>query len=267
MRKQFLYFSVLLFIISCQPDKDSLIEPENPATKKCRLVKMIQGNHNGTGTDTIFTFSYDASGKITKVNFQNAAYNSNYDNILSYDDSGRLVKVSYILSSYFKYTSTGLLQEMSYNTYDSFRLRYIYGTSAIPEKCISYHYTYFSPKWDSTEHRYTSQNGNITSVEVFKAGVSQSKTNYEYDTIPNFNSTLALISQWALVPIGLYEEVIPFNKNVLKKMTVAAGINPGAGYYINYKTDSGRIVQSTLSWFKNTDTTGRDQRYYYYECQ
>jgi YD repeat-containing protein len=271
MQKKLLYFLVFLCIISCKRETS----PPNPTpdqAKKCRLVKMIQGTNNGAGYDSTFMFYYDASGKLTKVTYQNPGYNQNSEYLLSYDDSGRLIKISSPgPPATYTYTTNGLLSNMySFRLSDSIRRRFVYGSSAIPEKCIEYKRSFVTKQWDSVEHRYTVQNGNITALEAFVEGVSKNKAFYEYDTIPNLNATLSLISQWT-VPLGLYEEILPFNKNMLKKKTIANanGHYVGQGYLINYKVDSGRVVQSifnSLPVSPNTDTS-RTTRYYFYECQ
>ncbi len=269
MQKTLLYAFVLLFVISCQPNKDDDLVTPDPAPepeKKCRLVKLIQGTHNGAGEDTIHTFYYDATGKISKVNFKQPAFNSDYDINITRDDSGRLTKASAYLNNIYKYTANGRLSEIIWTHRDTLRFRYVYGASVIPEKSIRYRYSFVTKTWDSTfEYHYTFQNGNMVTRETFKNGVSAEKEYYEYDTIPNIATDLILLSQNGVATIGFYDEFLYFNKNVLKK-------NKGSSsqYYIDYKTDSGRITKSVLSLLKSptyTDTSGRTTRYYFYECQ
>jgi hypothetical protein len=275
MQKKLVYFSMLLFI-ACQRDMSgpSPTSDPNQTAKQCRLVKMIQGTHNGAGDDTTFLFYYDTLGKMTRVTYHNPGYNDD-EYTLTYDNSGHLINVSDpydFANTLFSYTSNGLLSELrSYRLLDSLRFRFVYGSSTVPEKCIEYKLSYFTHLWDSTiEYHYTAQNGNITRIEIFKNGVSTNTAYCEYDTIPNFNTTLALISQYTL-PLGLFDQVWLFNKNALKKYTPASDNNYlGGPYSFSYNIDSGKVVRSDFAWLEgptNSDTAAKNTRFYYYDCK
>jgi hypothetical protein len=276
MQKKLMYFSVLLLFMACQRETSPPTPtPPNQTTKQCRLVKLIQGTHNGAVDDTTFTFYYDTSGKMISVTDHNPGYDDD-KYTLTYDNSGRLIKVidsSGYANSLFSYTGNGLLSDMrTFRLMDSIRMHFTYGSSTIPEKCKQIEYSYISNTWDSAiEYHYSVQNGNITSVEAFNNGVSAAKAYYEYDTVPNFNTTLALISQFS-VPLGLYDQIWPFNKNAAKKKTInnSTGNYVGDAFYIKNKMDSGRLVKSEFDWLNPptfTDTVQRDTRFYYYDCQ
>lgn len=264
MQKTLLYACVLLFVFSCQ-DKDDDLDTPAPAPK-CSVSKIIQGTHNGAEADTTHTFYYDATGKISKVNFKHPESNSDDDIYITRDDSGSLTKASSYMDNIYKYTANGRLSEIIWTHRDTLRFRYVYGASEIPEKSLRYKYSFVTKTWDSTyEYHYTFQNGNMVTRETFKKGVSTEKEYYEYDTIPNIATDLILLSQNRVVPIGFYDEFLYFNKNVLKKYKGSS-----SQYYIDYKTDSGRITKSVLSFLKSpayTDTSGQTTRYYFYECQ
>ena len=272
MQKKLMYFLVLLFI-ACQRETSPPPPTPNQPTKQCRLVKMIQGTHNGAGYDTTFAFYYDTSGKMISVTSHNPGYDDE-KYTLTYDNSGHLIKVSDSAdysNSLFSYTSNGLLSDMrTFRLMDSIRMHFTYGSSTIPEKCKQIKYSYVSNTWDSTiEYHYTVQNGNITIVEAFNNGVSANKAYYEYDTIPNFNTTLTLISQFT-VPLGLFDQVWPFNKNAIKKQTPASGnFYLGGPFSFSYNVDSGRIARSDFQWLgpNNSDTIGGETRFYYYDCK
>lgn len=270
MQKQFLYVILLLLVCSsCKHETDPA--PEAPTqtdttvtTPTCRLVKVIQGTHNGAGKDTTFIFSYDTTGKITKINYQISGYSTNMDVFLNYDNSGHLLKQATSFRGVsFQYTSAGLLSAISTKSFDSIQLSFVYGASTIPDKGLYCTYDYSTQKWDTIEHRYTVQNDNITSVEILKAGVSKDIYNYEYDTLLNNNKTLALLSQYALVNIGWFDEINCFNKNLIKRKTPKSD----QPYYLRYQTESGRLTKSEFSWLTGTDTTQRDTRYFYYDCK
>jgi hypothetical protein len=261
MQKILLYPFVLLLFISCRPEKD-----DNGPEKKCRLVKLIQGTHNGAGDDTTYLFKYGASGKITHITESNPKYNYTHEYDLTYNDSGRLARVvSPTATNYYKYKANGLLEEVTTVYFvDTSRFRFDYGSSTVPQKCFRYHYFTYFKKWDTLEYRYTSQNGNITTRETFIDGVSIFKYNYEYDTIPNVNPDLILIGFNSVVMIGLYDEYLYFNKNVLKKKTSNDG-----NLFIKYQLESERIVKSVDYYLQApalTDTSGNTTRNYFYEC-
>jgi antitoxin component YwqK of YwqJK toxin-antitoxin module len=269
MQKNVLYgFVLLLFVISCN-DKDSPIEPKNEPAKKCRLVKMIQGTHNGAVNDTTFNFYYNAAGKLNMV----TDYYSGYPGIdslsLTYNDSGKLVKIMH--SKYFNpngttftYTSFGLLSEVNYRSLASFdymKMRFVYnGSSTLPDKAVVLTLTAFGgPAKDSSEYRYTAQNGSIVSKEKFNSkGASSGKTTFAYDTIPNLSTDVALIGLFD-EPIGFADEVLYFSKNTIKTYS-----SPGYSYNVNYKLDSGKIVQS-LTYYDQAPQPGAT-RNYFWEC-
>jgi hypothetical protein len=278
MQKTLLYAFVLLFVLSCQPNKDDNLVTPDPAPepeKKCRLMKLIQGTHNGAAEDTTFNFYYDASGKLNKViYFQTYNGKLSSDTIkITYNDSGRLASVIgsyYRRANYFKYNTNGSLAEATATggLYDTIRFRYDYASSTVPQKSMRYQYSY-SKKWDTAEYRYTYQNGNIVTVESFYPNNISVKRSYDYDTIPNVNADLILMGLQSTVPVGYFDEFLYFNKNALKRYTSTVN-NYTSAYYINYKTDSGRITKSVLNWLKSpalTDTSQRDTRNYFYECQ
>ncbi|OQP47798.1 hypothetical protein A4H97_31025 [Niastella yeongjuensis] len=251
-------FVLLLFVISCN-DKDSPIDPPTDPVKKCRLVKMIQGTNNGAVNDTTFNFYYDAAGKLYMVTGSYAGYRRIDTSLITYNDSGKLVKISTPGSAYgttFSYTSNGLLSEINHSSYDPMRMRYVYnGTSILPEKCVAFRLSGTSgTPLDTTEYRYTSQNGNIVSSETFRGGVSRGKSTFEFDTIPNLNADLALIDLFDQ-PLLFGFEFFYFNKNMFKK---------GGSTYLTYKLDSGRLVQSLT--YKDQNQLPSATRNYFWEC-
>ena len=262
MQKALLYAILLLFVFSCD-DKDNDLQTPAPAPS-CRLAKIIQGTHNGAGDDTTLIYNYDAAGKITSVTYQQPSYNDTSNFIVNYDDSARVIRVNTAPHYLFKYTAGGLLSDMIYITRDSLRYQFIYGSSTLPQSCKRHAWSSVTKKWDSTiQYVYTFQNGNMVTKEGMQSGVSQYKEYFEYDTISNLSKNLSLIAR--IVPMGIYEEFAYFNKNMIKK---AKGRQ--SGYYIDYKTDSGRINKSFtygLSAPNFTDTTGKITRTYFYDCQ
>lgn len=263
MQKSILYaFVLLLFVISCQPKKDSPIDPKNEPVKKCRLVKMIQGTHNGAVHDTTFNFYYNAAGKLNMVTGAYAGYNTD-TSLLTYNDSGKLVKIippGFINGTTFTYTSNGLLSEIYHPHIGYEKWRFVYnGSSTLPEKCIFTTYTSYPPNithLDSMEYRYTAQNGNIVSKETFSHGISTAKSTFEYDTIPNLNADLSLIGLRDEA-IGFYEEFCYFNKNLIKRK-----VSTYDTYNVTYKLDSGKVVQS-LTY---ETTPPGETRNYFWEC-
>lgn len=262
MQKTVLYALFLLFVISCN-DKDDDLETPAPA-KTCRLAKLIQGTHNGAGDDTTLIYNYDAAGKITSVTYQQPSFSDTHNIAINYDDLARVIKVNNAPQSLFTYTAGGLLNEMIFVSRDTLRYQFIYGSSTLPEKCKRHSWSSVTKKWDSTiQYNYTFQNGNMVTKEGVFSGVSKYKEYYDYDTITNVSKNLNLIARG--VPMGIYEEFAYFNKNMIKK---ARGWQ--SGYYIDYKTDSGRITKSFtygLSAPNFTDTIGKSTRTYYYDCQ
>jgi hypothetical protein len=270
MQKSILYaFVLLLFVISCEPKKDSPIEPKEEPVKKCRLVKMIQGTHNGTVNDTTFNFYYDASGKLNMVTDFYSGYPGIDTLSLTYNDSGKLAKI--IQSRYFNpngttfaYTSTGLLNEVNYRSLTSFdymKLRFVYnGASTVPDKAVVLTLTAFGgTAKDSSEYRYTTQNGIIVSKEKFNSkGASSGKTTFEYDTIPNLSTDLALVGLFD-EPIGFNDEVFYFSKNLVKTYN-----NNGYMYTRSYTLDSGKVAQSFTYYDKNPQPGAT--RNYFWEC-
>jgi hypothetical protein len=267
MQKTIVYACVLLlFIISCN-DKDSPIDPKNEPVKKCRLVKLIQGTHNGAANDTTFNFYYDATGKLNMVTDFYAGYPGIDTLLLTYNDSGKLIKAipaGYTNASTFTYTSNGQLSEIYYprNGYEKWRFVYN-GSSNLPEKCIKTTYLSSpgSTHLDSVEYRYIVQNGNIVSKETFSKGVSVGKSTFEYDTIPNLNANLSLISL-RYEALGFSDEISYFNKNLIKK-NVYTYLTYSFPYNVSYKLDSGKVVQS-LTY---EATPPGDTRNYFWECQ
>lgn len=263
MQKAILYASLFLFVISCEDKDEDLVTPDpEPA---CKITKIIQGTNNGASPDTTYTFFYDASGKLTKINRIQPQYSSNYDNIVSYDGSGRLSSVvtsDNYRGNFYKYTSGGKLDEIIYlSGLDSTKFRFIYGADTLPEKCIQIK---VSSK-DTSEYRYTYQNGNIVTKEFISKGLTSTKHYFEYTNIPNMSKELILLGHFNVVAIGYFDEFLFFNKNVMKKATLF-----NSAYYINYQLDSGKVVQTVTCWLKSpafTDTTQRDTRNFFYECQ
>ncbi|MBO9200765.1 MULTISPECIES: hypothetical protein [Niastella] len=267
MQKNILYaFVLLFFIVSCN-DKDSPIDPVEQ-TDKCRLIKMIQGTHNGAEADTTFTFFYNTAGKVEKVTEYNPYYNTKDTFLLAYNDAGRLVSVNArYRANYFKYNSNGTLAEAiaTGGLTDTTRFRYEYAGSILPQKSICYQHDLVNKTWDTTEYRYVWQNGNVVSREQFSKGVSVIITGYQYDTIPNVAPDLLLMGFHYTIPIGYYEEFLYFNKNVVRKESTRY-----AASQYTYQTDSGRIVKSIESYLRppyNTDTTTGYTRNYFYECK
>jgi hypothetical protein len=261
MQKILLYAFVLLLFISCRPERD------NKPSGNCGLVKLIQGTHNGSGDDTTYLFKYDASGKITHITESNPRYNYTHEYNLTYNNLGRLASAtSPTATNYYKYKANGLPDEVT-TTYfaDTTRFRFDYGSSTVPQKCVRYHYSYYAKKWDTLEYRYTFQNGNITSQELFIKGAFIRKYHYEYDTIPNVTPDLILTGFNSLVLLGLHDEFLYFNKNVIKKQTSDEG-----GLVIQYQLESERITKSVHYYLKPpafTDTSDNTTRNYFYECR
>jgi len=262
MQKTVFYPLFMLFIISCN-DKDDDLQTPAPA-KTCRLAKLIQGTHNGAGDDTTLIYNYDAAGKITSVTYQQPSFSDTHNIAINYDDPARVIKVNNAPQSLFTYTAGGLLNEMIFVSRDTLRYQFIYGSSTLPEKCKRHSWSSVTKKWDSTiQYNYTFQNGNMVTKEGVFSGVSTYKEYLDYDTISNVRKNLNLIARG--VSMGIYEEFAYFNKNMIKK---ARGWQ--SGYYIDYKTDSGRITKSFtygLSAPNFTDTIGKSTRTYYYDCQ
>jgi len=265
MQKNILYgFVLLLFTVSCQPKKESPIDPKkNELATTCRLVKLIQGTHNGAVNDTTFNFYYDATGKLNMVTDYYAGYPGIDTLLITYNDSGKLIKIippGFLNGTTFTYTSNGLLSEIYHPRTGYEKWRFIYnGSSTLPEKCIKTDYTAVGSFTflDSVEYRYTAQNGNIVSKETFKNGVSQAISTFEYDTIPNLNADLSLISL-RREPIGFYEEFCFFNKNLIKRK-----VAQNDTYNVNYTLDSGKVVKS-LTY---PTTPPGATRNYFWECQ
>ncbi len=259
---------LLLFVISCN-DKDSPIDTPTDPVKKCRLVKLIQGTHNGGVNDTTFNFYYNATGKLNMVTGGQAGINVD-TSLITYNDSGKLVKVippRFIHGTTFTYTSKGLLSEINYRSFDYMKMRFVYnGSSTLPDKAVIYTLTGAdgTPK-DSSEYRYTSQNGNIISKEIFNSkGVSLAKSIFEYDTIPNLNTDLTLISLNDQA-LGLYDEVFYFNKNLVKKNAYTDPSKHTYTYNVSYKLDSGKVVQSFT--YNEQNPQPSSTRNYFWECQ
>ena len=263
MQKTYLYALVLLlFVISCSPKKDSPVDPPTDPVKKCHLVKMIQGTHNGAVSDTTFNFYYDASGKLNMVTGAYAGFSAD-TSLITYNDLGKLAKVippGFIHGTTFTYTSNGLLSEINYRIFDYMKMRFVYnGSSTLPEKAVVLTLTGAdgAPK-DSSEYRYIAQNGNIVSKEIFNSkGVSLAKSTFEYDTIPNLNPDLTLISLFDQA-LGFYDEVFYFNKKLVKGKASTYDT-----YTVNYKLDSGKLAQSFLYYDQPTPYATRN---YFWEC-
>ncbi|AEW03565.1 hypothetical protein A4D02_19715 [Niastella koreensis] len=269
MQKSILYVFVLLFVISCNPKKDSPVDPPTDPVKKCRLVKIIQGTHNGAVNDTTFNFYYDAAGKLNMVTDFYSGYPGIDSFSLTYNDSGKLVKI--LESEYFNpngtiftYTNTGLLSEINYRSLSSFdymKMRFVYnGSSTLPDKAVVLTLTTFGgTAKDSSEYRYIAQNGSIVSKEKFNSkGASLGKTTFGYDTIPNLSTDLALIGLFD-EPIGFTDEVFYFSKNMIKTYN-----SNGYNYNVSYKQDSGKIVQS-FTYYNQNPAPGAT-RNYFWEC-
>lgn len=270
MQKSILYaFVLLLFAISCEPKKDSPIDPKEEPVKKCRLVKLIQGTHNGAVNDTTFNFYYDAAGKLNMVTDFYSGYPGIDSLSLTYNDSGKLVKI--LRSEYFNpngtnfmYTSTGLLNEINYrsmSTFDYMKMRFVYtGSSTLPDKAVVLTLTTFGgTAKDSSEYRYITQNGSIVSKEKFNSkGASLGKTTFAYDTIPNLSTNVALIGLFD-EPIGFADEVFYFSKFMIKTYS-----SPGYSYNVNYKLDSGKVAQS-FTYYDQNPAPGAT-RNYFWEC-
>ena len=282
MQKKLVYFSVLLLFIACSliachrepaPVRRPYYPPYfTPSYKNCRILEMDRLVYSG-GVDSVFNFYVNSSGRLDSIG-EYVGYNQHYNYALTYDSSGHLVKVTSPfnnVSTTFSYTSDGLLSEIDGRQADSVRRRFVYSSSTIPDKCIEYTYVKLNNTWDSIEHRYTVQNGNIVMIEAFKGGAFINQVKYDYDTtILNFNKTYSLISQF-VVSMGLFEEVQPFNKNALKKKTPAL-LNKylGVPYYISYQMDSIIIMHTDLSWLSgagNADTVQRESRNFQYHCE
>jgi hypothetical protein len=273
MQKLLVYFVVLFILISCNRKTDAPAPPKEE-TKKCRLVKMIQGTHNGAAPDTILQYTYDAGGKVTKVTEHYPALNITMEHQLSYDNTGRLTEVKspnysqmYVnYTNVFTYTNNGLLNTIATNTTSiPFNYRFEYATDSLPTKGFRYTYNNATKAWDTSEHRYTFQNGNMVSQEYYFKGVYISKSTYEYDTIPNLDHTLSLANLFNNLLLGWHEEFIYFNKNQLKK-----AVTPHWSCYMSYTLDSGRLTKSIYKWLEKapfTDTTLIETRNFFYECQ
>lgn len=252
----FIVFTSVFF--ACQRD----LTPPDAADLKCRVAKVIQGTHNGLADDSTLTFHYNDTGRLLKINLRTFDFEDDFT--MDYDNQNRLIKVTGFLETGFGYNDKGLLSEVKYVPFsDSSKIVFTYGNDDLPVG--SKRYDKMNGQWEQgIENRYTFQNGNMVMKEVFMNGISKWKEYFEYHTnIPNELKLYSLLSLNS-VPLGLFEEFLFFNKNLLKKAT-----REQDGYYVDYKLDSGRVAQSTHTWLTmpGNDSGTRETRFYHYECK
>ncbi len=259
-------FFLLLFIFSCQKEAD----PNDDVAEDCKLVRMVQGLHDGQADDTTFLFEYDANDRLSQVSWGGSHGMLSWN--LVYDGQGHLVRTQStiqagFLETIFRYDNNGRLSEIHFDRSDSVKYIFEYdGTGVVPNRCQHWYINFSSGQWvHYTTSIYTIRDGNIVKEEVYKGNTLQWTTEYEYyNDIPNKLGDLPLISI-NTIPLGWYDIFYFFNKNMPNSVMDETNID----YNITYAIDSGRIASSVGAYLisNTTDTSMKDNRFFYYECK
>ncbi len=262
MSKKPLFLLLFVLAFACQKEISSA-DDTGIINPKCRLTKIIQGTHDGLQDDTTITFAYNDAGRLEKVNIKQLDFDEDF--VLHYDNKDRLIQVNGFIGTNFVYNDRGLLSEITYLMFsDSSKDQFVYGSGDLPLEAK--HLTKSNGQWEELwGYRYSFQNGNMVMREIMVNGAPRWTEYYEYhDAIPNVLKEYSLLSINNNIPLGLFEEFLFFNKNLLKKFTY-----DNSAYYVDYKMDSESVAHSTFTWMSmpGYDSTTREAKSYFYDCK
>lgn len=259
-------YLLLLVLFSCQKDVGDDID----VAGNCKLVRMVQGLHDGQADDTTFLFTYDANDRLSAVSWTGEGATMNWNMV--YDAQGNLLRTKCafqpgFLETIFKYDNSNRLTEIHYERFDSVKYIFEYnGADTVPARCQNWYIHFSNGQWThGSTSEYTIANGNIVKEEVYEGTTLKWTYEFEYyNDLLNKMGDLPLISINTF-PLGYYENFYFFNKNMPK--AVLDNIN--SDYHIRYVVDSGRIAESVGAYVTpgTTDTSMKDNRFYYYECK
>src|SRR5688572_3597718 len=115
MNKEIATIFLTLLILSCQKETNPDLPPND-----CKLIRSVQGIHNGQGDDTTFLFNYDANNRLNRVTWISEGFPMEFE--LLYDGQGRLIQVDNIsepgyLETIFRYDNNGRLSEIHFDRF------------------------------------------------------------------------------------------------------------------------------------------------------
>jgi hypothetical protein len=271
LKPSLLFLAILVTCISCQ--KTGLDWDDVPSTdsSSCKLVRVVQGIHNGAiDDDTVYNFSYDASGKINRfVDSGSTGLDYTYD--VKYDGQGRIVEVHCDLdpadSLRCIYNSQGKIAELYWRDYKTV---FEYAGSDLPRRAILYEPSFSGgPGWEQTwVSDFTFLNGNLVSESISRNNVNEgSYTNTFYENMVNPLSQNIRVMNYALtlyvLPKG-YEAL--FSKNLIKTSLSDDG---QISEFWNFKMEKDLIKEIYGDPDRMPDGTfqPRVSRFLQYECK
>ena len=245
-------FLTIIFF-SCQRE----IDPG--PTKNCKLVRLVQGTHNGLPHDTVYLFKYDASGKMIEI----LDSVNNYTTKIEYDSKGKIVKqigqvampVSYV------YDSQDRLVQIT--SFDSARFRLNYSTGKKPVSVTYYSGSSVDTTGATTLFDYS--NGDIVKHTPVSGWATGRVEHYEYyDSLPNKQPNLDMILFFNGMSSTFNEWFLQFNDHLIKK-----SIYSDREFITRYSFENGNITSQVTNHYDliTRDTFMTLSRFYYYDCK